>query len=211
MPERRCRESRTLPLLVVALMACGSPEDRPRPPPPEPRTAEPPATEAPVEPPAAELPASDPPAVAALPPPEPRLSDIAHLVTEWEVPGRPLRVCAEDELDGSVVVPEREAIVWLDYPLSHVARVPVTAPSRRGFTRGAIHRAIAEAYRRVYEEEEATASRPAEEGVGGVINRTETDGAHGIWGHVMSDLFLEGVGVYRADDGTVYIEPGMGS
>ena len=67
--------------------------------------------------------------------------------------------------------------------------------------------AISKKYNEVYAEEEKTANTktiPIDKRTG-LINRNETDGKYGIWGHDLSDLDLSGIEVYKTKDEKINI------
>ena len=80
--------------------------------------------------------------------------------------------------------------IWItfDYPLSQ--------PSTRqffnegGWTLYDFYRAVYEGYVKIYAEEEGAAGDPGL--IPGMLNRARSEGPHGIWGHGIEDLFLEG-------------------
>lgn len=80
--------------------------------------------------------------------------------------------------------------IWItfDYPLSQ--------PSTRqffkegGWTLYDFYRAVYEGYTKIYAEEDAAVGDPGL--IPGMLNRATSSGPHGIWGHGIEDLFLEG-------------------
>jgi len=92
-----------------------------------------------------------------------------------------------------------------DYPLEKEFVFDLPFPSEAGFTRGQLVTAIADKYKQIYKEEEETSTLPVEsisdrcERVGytgpgsGYINRAQTNGKYGIWGHDLGDLALSDV------------------
>jgi hypothetical protein len=112
-----------------------------------------------------------------------------------------------------VVFTGTNLIVVLDYPLRKEVNFPISASSPRGFTRSELARKVADLYKRVYEEEEQTskiAVIPLEQRKG-LINRNETNGKYGIWGHDLSDLDLHTIEISRGADGTVLAYLGIDS
>jgi hypothetical protein len=84
--------------------------------------------------------------------------------------------------------------VRISYPLQRPVVVELAADTPQGFSRGGLVRAIAAAYRRVYEEEEASAGPPPPRPPGyPIFNRVVTDGRYGIYGHDLGDLALVSV------------------
>ncbi|MEO0895794.1 MAG: hypothetical protein AAFY71_05320 [Bacteroidota bacterium] len=115
-----------------------------------------------------------------------------------------------DKLEGKeeVVIKENEAILFLDYPLSKDLKLPIKADSTAGFTRGELILIISRNYKRIYAEEEASAevkTIPLEKREG-LINRNQTDGKYGIWGHDIDDLDLSGIIVHPQRKGPPVLE-----
>jgi hypothetical protein len=107
-----------------------------------------------------------------------------------------------------IVIPFEHAVLLIEFPLTHPAKVAITAPLAQGFTRRELVTAICEEYENVYEAEEGTAQTktvPPEER-GELQKRNRTDGVYGIWGHDLSDLVLTAVRWTRSPDGVVTIE-----
>jgi hypothetical protein len=97
-----------------------------------------------------------------------------------------------------------EIVVEFSYPL----RAPVQRllTNEGGFTRLVFAQAVAQEYAKIYQEEDASrTASPAPAGM--LLNRSRTDGVHGIWGHDLVDLILEGA---RLDDEGVW-QLGIGS
>merc|ERR1719186_2534076 len=95
-----------------------------------------------------------------------------------------------------IVVPEdKQSInVVFDYPLKKKFVFELESPRGKGFTRGELVTAIAGKYQGIYMEEEETSDLPvetmAERYGGSLLNRAETEGKYGIWGHELGDLVL---------------------
>lgn len=88
-------------------------------------------------------------------------------------------------------LPAGEYSVEYDYPMTTSLRVsyhltPDTTPDD-------ILKLVAKEYQRIYAEEEA--STKVTPGTHSVLqgNRNKTDGKYGIYGHVMGDLFVDGL------------------
>lgn len=67
--------------------------------------------------------------------------------------------------------------------------------------------AISKKYHEIYNEEEKSSkikTIPLDERTG-IINRNETQGKYGIWGHDLSDLDLSSIEVYETDEGKINI------
>lgn len=87
----------------------------------------------------------------------------------------------------TVVIPDESIHIVFDYPLSQ--EVILEFKNKGGFSRLDLFRCIHEGYSRIYAEEEAESGDPGN--VPGLMNRERSEGPHGIWGHRMSELFLE--------------------
>lgn len=106
-----------------------------------------------------------------------------------------------------IVIRSDKVVVIIDYPLERAVLMELTSADPRGFSRAEVARSIAREYRRIYVEEEATATQktlPMEQR-GGVVNRNRTDGKYGIWGHDLGDLDLLSIDVHQAPDGTLHL------
>ena len=110
-----------------------------------------------------------------------------------------------------VVIESNEIIVNIDYPLNKPAQFTLKSPA--GFTKKQLILEISKKYKEIYNEEEKTAKTktvPIEKRKG-VINRNETDGIYGIWGHDIGDLDLSSIDVYKTKDGKIAIQLGIES
>jgi hypothetical protein len=95
--------------------------------------------------------------------------------------------------------------VVFDYPLQRPTQFPITAP----LTRKDLVRFIGAAYRLIYDHETATSSQQAEpmcERNPGclLLNRANTDGVYGIYGHDLGDLALHTV-TYDIEAGKIHL------
>lgn len=86
----------------------------------------------------------------------------------------------------------------IDYPLSNPKSVSITHDDGSGWTRQQMVNAIRTEYIKVYVEEEAAVGNPGH--ITGMLNRRTSSGPHGIWGHDIGDLVLEGI--TRLTDGS---------
>ncbi|SEP59819.1 hypothetical protein [Flavobacterium urocaniciphilum] len=113
-----------------------------------------------------------------------------------------------DRLIGSdeIVVPFSEIILNIDYPLNNPASF-VLKSSTNGFTKRELILEISKLYYEIYNVEENTSNIktiPIEQRKG-VINRNQTDGKYGIWGHDIGDLDLSSIEVYKTENGKIHI------
>lgn len=94
-----------------------------------------------------------------------------------------------------IVLNSNKAILSIDYPLNKPTEIEIRSKEKDGFSRIELIRLISQAYHRIYDEEEASAKvktvplKKRED----LINRNETDGKYGIWGHDIGDLDLSAI------------------
>jgi hypothetical protein len=77
----------------------------------------------------------------------------------------------------------------------------------KGFTKKQLILEISNKYNEIYNEEEKTAKTktiPLDKREG-LINRNQTNGKYGIWGHNIGDLDLSSIEVYKTRDGRIQI------
>lgn len=104
-----------------------------------------------------------------------------------------------------VVLPYQTVTLIIDYPLRNPARFKLTGRSA-GFTRKMLIEMISEKYTEIYLEEEQTATiKTLPRDKRALINRNETNGKYGIWGHDLSDLALDAIEVFQRADGTIWL------
>lgn len=111
-----------------------------------------------------------------------------------------------------VVIPYSEITLIIDYPLNKPAEFVLKSPGK-GFTKNQLVLEISKKYHEIYEAEENSAkikTIPADKR-GGLINRNETDGKYGIWGHDIGDLDLSSAEIYKNEDGKIEVVLGIES
>lgn len=79
----------------------------------------------------------------------------------------------------------------IEYPLTNPKSIALTHEDGTGWTKQQFADAVRAEYKKVYEEEEAAAGNPRN--IPGMLNRARSAGPHGIWGHDIGDLVLEGI------------------
>jgi hypothetical protein len=107
----------------------------------------------------------------------------------------------KDEL----VIINNKVTVIIDYPLTKEFRFKLSSDT--GFTRERLVKEISQAYYKLYEEEENSATIktiPADKRTM-VYNRNQTNGKYGIWGHDIADLVLANILVYKSPNGEVLL------
>jgi len=94
-------------------------------------------------------------------------------------------------IDGDEIVADSPEIeIVFDYPLSH--RVTLFfSNDGKPFTRRNFWRAVHEGYTQIYREEDEAVGKT--DNIPGMLNRQESEGPYGIWGHHIGDLYIEGV------------------
>ena len=100
------------------------------------------------------------------------------------------------------VVHRQEVILIIDYPIKTPVEFKLHTTNGKGFTRVDLIRAIGEKYRMIYDEEEKTATIktiPVERRKRS-LNRNQTNGKYGIWGHDLQDLALSSIQVIEKND-----------
>lgn len=104
-----------------------------------------------------------------------------------------------------ILIKQTSAKLIIDYPLNNPAIIEIT--NVNGFSRKDLILIISKKYIEIYNEEEASAKTktiPLEQRTG-LINRNQTDGKYGIWGHDISDLGLSGIELYQNKAGQITI------
>ncbi len=74
--------------------------------------------------------------------------------------------------------------IYFNYPLKNPVAFHYESPN--GFTYKDFYRCVYEGYTTIYKEEEDPGY------VSGMLNRANSEGPYGIWGHYLGDLCLEG-------------------
>jgi hypothetical protein len=90
----------------------------------------------------------------------------------------------------TVIIQANTATLNIDYPVKTPVSFKIT--SENGFTKAEILEKVSQTYQEMYATEEATSTiktTPMAQRKG-LINRNETDGKYGIWGHDIDDLDL---------------------
>ena len=91
----------------------------------------------------------------------------------------------------ALVIPIQKIRVLFKYPLQRSVVFEFTSEKKNGFTRADLARKIGQAYHQIYQEEEAAVGNPGH--VPGMLNRKNSNGPYGIWGHDPGDLVLHQV------------------
>ena len=94
--------------------------------------------------------------------------------------------------DGSdIMFTDSEPVTFVyEYPLSH--KVNIVHIRKNGkWTRKDVGRIIQKDYAMIYAEEDGAVGMTAD--IPGTFNRGRSSGPHGIWGHGIGDLVIEGV------------------
>ena len=123
----------------------------------------------------------------------------------------------EDEINrlidaDKVVITYSEITIIIDYPLNKPTEF-ILKSQEKGLTKKQLVLEISKKYHEIYTAEESSAKTktiPLEKREG-IINRNETDGKYGIWGHDIGDLDLSSVEVYKTESGQIQILLGVES
>lgn len=123
-----------------------------------------------------------------------RFVEFRENMMAFEVGIYPVSKYDDVEYASRMIDPERVVIrddkirVLFDYPMSHV--VEEAHEKQGGFTRKEVLRIVGEGYKKIYDDEAKTMTSIGESPFRD--NRGRSDGDHGIYGHVIGDLWLEG-------------------
>jgi hypothetical protein len=103
-----------------------------------------------------------------------------------------------------IILAYSKAKIIIDYPLTNPANFEITTVEK-GFSRRELILKISEMYHEIYKLEESTAKIKTipEEKREGLINRNQTDGKYGVWGHDLSDLDLSQIEVHLNTKGEI--------
>ncbi len=105
-----------------------------------------------------------------------------------------------------IIIQPDTCFLIIDYPLKNPAKFTIT-PGKNGMSRKEFVWLVNEKYYEIYAEEENTShikTIPKKERKQ-LLNRNETDGRYGIWGHDLSDLALNTLYVYRRPNGRIFL------
>ncbi len=105
-----------------------------------------------------------------------------------------------------IVLPYSSCILIIDYPLTRSAKFELKTQSN-GFSRKQLIQEISDKYHLVYRQEDSTTLVkviPSEKREN-LINRNQTSGKYGIWGHDLADLDLSTIQVYKNEKGKIYL------
>lgn len=97
------------------------------------------------------------------------------------------------------------ATLIIDYPVRAPASF-VIKQKNKNYTRKELVLEVSRIYHELYDEEEKTASvktLPMKDRKS--MNRNETNGKYGIWGHDLADLVLTSIKVYQKSNGQIYL------
>lgn len=111
-----------------------------------------------------------------------------------------------------IILPFTTAKIIIDYPLNFPATFEISTTGQ-GFSRKQLITEISERYHEIYKLEESTATTktiPLDKRKG-LINRNQTDGKFGVWGHDISDLDLSQIEVHKNSLGQITLTLGVES
>lgn len=100
-----------------------------------------------------------------------------------------------------IVIKDDKIFIRFTYPLSKDTTFEYE--NKGGFTRLDLYRCIYEGYKKIYDEEEEVVGDPGTLSQR-VLNRARSEGPYGIWGHYLSELWIERI-FYNPQTKTVEI------
>jgi hypothetical protein len=105
-----------------------------------------------------------------------------------------------------IVISSTKIHLLISYPLRNSAIFEVSN-SNEGFTRRKLIEEICKKYKEIYIKEESSSSIKTllSSERGELLNRNETQGFYGIWGHDLEDLVLNGMDVYENESGQILL------
>ncbi|MDX2172407.1 MAG: hypothetical protein SFY56_04760 [Bacteroidota bacterium] len=111
-----------------------------------------------------------------------------------------------------IILPFTVVNIIIDYPLNFPAIFEMSTIDQ-GFTRKQLISEISEKYHEIYKLEETTATTKTipRDKRKGLINRNQTDGKFGVWGHDISDLDLSQIEVHKNSNGKITLTLGIES
>ena len=89
-----------------------------------------------------------------------------------------------------IVIKDKETSIYFNYPLDNP--VSFSYGNDKGFTNMDLFQCVYEGYKKIYDEEEVEMEKEVET-IEGLYNRKATHGKYGIWGHYITDLYIEGM------------------
>ena len=96
----------------------------------------------------------------------------------------------------------------VEYPLERPTQVSLVSETSRPWSRSELVKTVSNVYQAIYREEEETATTktiPIEDR-GLCINRNQTNGKYGIWGHDIEDLNLQSLLIHQISPDEVIVE-----
>ena len=99
-----------------------------------------------------------------------------------------LKEINDNSPDEVILPPDEEYTLIIDYPLN-IPFMTKLESGEKGMTRRQVVEFVIGCYKRIYKEEDGTTKVKAGL-IPGMVNRNETNGKYGIWGHGISDLIL---------------------
>ncbi len=120
--------------------------------------------------------------------------EIDIILDEWGIPA--ITDYENDERKNllqkpnQIVIKDEKIKILFSYPLS--TEVYLEYVNEGGFSRLDLWRCIYNGYKKIYDEEQEDAGNPGSVSER-VLNRARSFGRYGIWGHYLSELWLEGI------------------
>jgi hypothetical protein len=100
---------------------------------------------------------------------------------------------AQLQNQNEIVIPMKVIYVRFTYPLKKAAKFKITAVKEEGLTRAELVRSICETYHLIYKREDEDVGGPTGTINPMMLNRAQSNGRYGIYGHYIEDLLLHTV------------------
>ena len=126
-------------------------------------------------------------------------------IEPWISLENPQKDLARLQKPNEIVLSCDSATLIIDYPIKDHA-IFVIKKNMKSFSRKDLALEISKIYHQMYVDEENTATiktLPMKDRK--IMNRNETNGKYGIWGHDLSDLVLTSIKVYKNGKGQIYL------
>ncbi len=112
-----------------------------------------------------------------------------------------------------VIMKAKSVEFLIDYPLDNPAHLTITDLPKGQLTPHLICKSVSEVYHEIYRIEDQGMEISKSQEVGGItfLNRPNTDGMFGIWGHGITDLDIERLTFFDEGEGRVLVGLDIGS
>jgi hypothetical protein len=117
----------------------------------------------------------------------------------------PILIQLKNNHERMIVDTDDSIFISFEYPLTQELDMMFTG--KKPWRLEDLIDSVCEGYVKIYDEEDETRTLPAQSPLDSIlVNRPKTDGKHGIWGHDLNDLYIEGMhkedGIWHLDIGS---------